>query len=273
MESRNFSKSSIQLETTLVKKIALIRTKVLRPTLLGLRDRGPKQEPALVYLVERDNKKAKIYNNLNQSSVILNASKVIFFERLLLFLKYFKQNSIELTYADTGIVYKFFFYIVMHKRILFFSIHCVDSAIFTINNNGDLKKLVRPEYKHQADEILGDLLEDSASPISQQGFFKIEGVFRFGLFRCPKNYLLRDQLHTLKPKDSVRVRSIKRSYHDFLDEKVFGQDPRINRPSVRTVSMAPSRSFEVCILEESKYLSHAFNLKRRAIDPVHSTVL
>lgn len=120
MESRNFSKSSIQLETTLVKKIALIRTKVLRPTLLGLRDRGPKQEPALVYLVERDNKKAKIYNNLNQSSVILNASKVIFFERLLLFLKYFKQNSIELTYADTGIVYKLFFLSLCINEFFFF---------------------------------------------------------------------------------------------------------------------------------------------------------
>ena len=70
-------------------------------TLLGVVD-SKKEEPQLVYLCEVDNSHAKDRNCLHLASLILNESRVIYLSNLLVLLRYFRPECIELAYLDTG---------------------------------------------------------------------------------------------------------------------------------------------------------------------------
>ena len=238
MESSNFPKTKILQSETLNKKRNAIWSGKLKPSFFGVSDRGGDKPPELLYLCEIDNKDAKVNNCCHLASNILSESKNIFFSKVLTLLRYFKPECLEVNYLDT------------------------DSCICTVTN-ADLAQIFKPEYEKDKMLILSELMEDAESEFSQHGLFKCEGIYKFGLFRSAKTYLLRHE--TTTQKDAVRVRSIPRKLHGYLDDHHFKQDTNVNRPSMRCLSMMVTKGLEVLMTEQSRSLAHSLNTKRKML--------
>lgn len=123
---------------------------------------------------------------------------------------------------------------------------------------------IRPEWRHRRDEIVNFLFEDPESEKEQSGKFKLEGIWRHGLFRSAKAYYLDsktgDTMETV-----ARMRSIARKHQSKLSVLHFGQNPLTNTAIVRGAEMRPTAALEVVMQRQGKKLSHALNLKRKMI--------
>lgn len=111
----------------------------------------------IVYSIMSHAPRAKINNILQVSSAILSASRLIFFEKISLMLRVFRENCFEGSYIDT------------------------DSYLASVSHL-PLSSLLKPEYEDQWEEIESFLFEKD-SPVHQTSKLKIEGVFETGLFR------------------------------------------------------------------------------------------
>jgi hypothetical protein len=62
-----------------------------------------------------------------------------------------------------------------------------------------------------------------------------------------------------------RMKGVPRRTQASLPLELFGQDPKQNTAVVSSVSLRPSRGFQLTIQEESRTISHGLNLKRKAV--------
>ena len=103
LRSSKFSKTIILQESSLLKRHSKdLREGKCIPTLLGVVDRGENKQPDLLYLCDVDNSKAKDRNCHHLASCILGESKKLYLTKLLFLLRYFRSESVELAYCDTG---------------------------------------------------------------------------------------------------------------------------------------------------------------------------
>ena len=126
---------------------------------------------------------------------------------------------------------------------------------------------------------VAELFEDASASHQQSGKFKLEGCWRQGYFRSSKAYYLDQQCSpeeiateeaeppSLEPaaRPTIRMRSIPRKLHHKLSLDHFSQDPLCNRAAMRTTLMRPTPGFEMVMMRQSRWLSHAINGKRHMV--------
>ena len=120
---------------------------------------------------------------------------------------------------------------------------------------------MRPGCEDSFDLTAAEMFEDPDSDRHQSAKFKLEGVFRSGLFRSSKAYYLEDRTED-DLRSIVRMRGVPRKHQRDLQKEHFMQDPLANVTVVRSVAMMPTPSMQVVMLRQGKTLSHSLNIKR-----------
>ena len=126
----------------------------------------------------------------------------------------------------------------------------------------DFRQLIKKEYEHLYEDVAKFLFEDENSPVAQPGLFKIEGVWKAGLFRSEKAYYLENRQPDGEVVTLKRLRSVARKYQEGLSRETFGQDPLTNSTNVRGLDMRPTLGLEVVMVHQGRTLAHATNFKR-----------
>ena len=167
----------------------------------------------------------------------------------------------------------------------------------------EIKHLVIDSYEDKCDESSASKRRKKSNndyslrdviPGTGFGKFKLEGVYKFGIFRQVKFYRLMDevsrnpdagserreglQLSDVESGESgdesfdpsagtgveTRCKGVRSSAAEDLRTSDFYPDK--NPPAVYGYSMRPTRQFSVDIFYDSRTPSHAFNLKRKVDD-------
>ena len=207
-------------------------------------------QPDLLYCFTSKKPHASIFNVSQVAGEILNSSRFVFLGTMEKMLSVLDPRRCQLAYVDTDS-----YLILLHDKEN------------SISSKNDLSSLLSPLVsKVEGEKVLDQIFEDPNSLAHQSGLLKIEGIYRAGYFRSSKCYYLR----TSQGEELRRMKGIPRRTHKLLHEDLFGQNPEKNQACVRTVSMRPSLdAAQIFMLDESRCLSHALNLKRRAIVSSH----
>lgn len=129
-----------------------------------------------------------------------------------------------------------------------------DSAIYSTSS-----ELLEECLKPGVDPAELDLvMVDPDSALHQGGKLKLESTHTAGLFRSPKCYYLAGSVEV------KRMRGVQRKVQAHLEKKHFGQDVLGNTAVTRSVSLRPTRGFQMTLQGEDKSLSHSLNFKRAA---------
>jgi len=216
---------------------------VFRVSLLGttINEKGKKnakekkKEANFLYAVSSHDKAASINNVLPISVCILGQSKLVLFEAVLELHRCLDERKCQLCYIDT------------------------DSYILAVSDT-NLDNLVKKGQEERWQKLRPKLFEDQHSKKEQSGLLKLEATFDNAMFRSSKAYyLFNNDVECVN-----RLRSIQSKMIPFLDkENTFGQNPLLNAPTVRSLSMKPTQGAQVVMMNQTRAISHSLNLKRR----------
>jgi hypothetical protein len=107
---------------------------------------------------------------------------------------------------------------------------------------------------------LKDIFEDVDSELHQAGKFKIESVHTNSRFKHGKAYSLGGKLS----EPVARMRGIPMKCKDLLGQVHYGQNPITSHAVVHSVQLRPTDGLEMVMERQSRTLSVAFNMKRKA---------
>jgi hypothetical protein len=236
IQSTRFSTTSVMSESHLKNHPGYLKDPRLEKiTLMGTTPvtRGKRTREDLLYALTRSGEDSKICNILQVSGWILAQSRLVFFGIVSHLMDVLDPRKAQLCYIDT------------------------DSAVYVtaLENVADC---LRPGLDPS---VLDKVMADPRHERHQGGKMKHESTHTAGLFRCPKCYYLAGEVGEPVMK---RMRGVQRRIQFHLCPAHFGQDVRENVAVTHSVSLRPTRGFQMTLLEEDKSLSHCLNLKRVA---------
>lgn len=266
IEQTNFKRTKFNLGSTLKKKNSKTGIRNYQDarinSLIFMGFKKVKKDMDFIYAVTRNNDGASIFNAVQISCCILSASRVMFLSKLLYILRVCDPGKVELAYWDT------------------------DSYLLS-SYHKNFRNLILPRLKNRKNEIIRKLFEDPHSDREQSSLLKVEGVFKLGIFKCCKCYLLEHPVHFDKEslfrenEDEstdeeeaevmmqngriVRMKSVSKKLHGLLKYNHYGQNPQKSIKIAHCVVMRPSKDMRVHMQTDSKTLGHAMNFKRRAV--------
>lgn len=168
LESPKFKLSKVVTRETEYKRLKKDPSKLydLRNlSVLGFASSADK--PDLLLRVVRENDQSKIENLAQGAANILCQSKMLFFAHLLYFLRVLDPRKACVVYKDTD-------------------------SIFVFTREEKFEDNVRPSMRAFYERTREDIFVDEQSAHTQAGKMKLEGVYKGGLFRTVKSYMLLD---------------------------------------------------------------------------------
>lgn len=203
------------------------------------KSRGPQLE--FVFGITYNRRDLEFSNYQIAAAFILNQSKKIYFNHMLLCSRLFDPRKSQDCYGDT------------------------DSMIWTFSRM-NLKENYRSNLSEE--EILQlekTLFEDSNSSRHQTGKLKIEHVHQYAIFRNQKTYKLCNRMTqegVFQTGSYIKIRSISRRLHSSFEDRHFIPDPEINTGTARACFMRKTEGLEIIIAQEDRSLPHCLNFRR-----------
>lgn len=240
---RGYLSSSSRSKGRIVKKKKATKLQLLGVWVRPERSRNPVD---YIYMLTDGKENDTVVNYNAVSAFILNQSKVIFLEKVYLFLRYFDPRRLEITYVDT------------------------DSIHVTVGEDRLEDCFLTSLAPEERRSIWLHLFEssESAGGRHQSGLLKFEHRHRYAFYKQQKMYKLFDSLDEKGSSSSsdsyVRSKLVPVRQQSSISDANFLQDVRTPPFKSETLALRKTDGLQIVLVNECKSLRHALNVRRFA---------
>lgn len=235
MDPSRFTTHSFASESSLKSGLSKQRNDIKNLTVIGV-TRRKRKYPELYYMIERGRESAKIRNLCQFGGAVLGWSRVVFYSHMLKLLNCLDPKKAHLVYCDT------------------------DSQVWHLARSS-LFECVLPEKKNQFNKIRDEIFADEKAPECSPGLMKVEGFFKYGIFRAAKTYFLEG---FKEGEICARAKGIPHKIQKRMEHGDYSLSENDDRQKFyRSFALTPTVGGEIAITVRERKTTNMVNMKRR----------